>query len=131
MCFFSSPIIDKTNVPLALFRRILIDHACISRSIIDASVRPVRKVKLTIAHTAYRQKLFGLRLHFGQAFEEKNLKVQFWARFETEIMDLFGVSSEPFSIHFTVEREFPERGIVFLGRHRRPFAEIMVFERAP
>ena len=38
-------------------------------------------------------------------------KVQFWARLETEIADLFGVYSRAFTIHSTVGRTLFERGI--------------------
>ena len=37
--------------------------------------------------------------------------IQFWAKLETEIVDLFGVYSRAFSTHFTAGRRFCEREI--------------------
>ena len=56
-----------------------------------------------------------LQFHFGRAFENQNRQIQFWATLETEIVDLYGVYSQAFSIHFALEKKVPDGENVFWG----------------
>ena len=73
----------------------------------------------------------GSEIPFGQAFEGQNRKTQFWARLETEIVDLFGVYSPAISVHFTVRREVREGKFSVWADNEGVFAEMMVLERDP